>query len=189
VFNESTDPDGGGLWRKNRAVENGQVVGVDLNRNYGFEWAFDNQGSSPNPNSEIYRGQAPFSEPETQTIRDFCNDHQFRICMNYHTFGNVLIYPFGFNDEETPDQPSYEAFTQAMTVENDFPAGTGLETVGAVANGDADDWMYGEINSKPRILSMTPEVGPGTFGFWPPASAIDNLNKSVLRQNLEKLMP
>jgi len=184
VFNESTDPDGGGLWRKNRAVENGQVVGVDLNRNYGFEWAFDNQGSSSNSNSEIYRGLAPFSEPETQTVRDFCNDHLFRICMNYHTFGNVLIYPFGFNDEETPDQASYQAFTQAMTTENNFPAGTGLETVGSTANGDADDWMYGDVDSKPKILSLTPEVGPGTFGFWPPASAIDNLNKSVLRQNL-----
>ncbi len=184
VFNQMTDPNGGGLWRKNRSVENGQPVGVDLNRNYGFEWGFNNQGSSGNPNSEIYRGQAPFSEPETQAVRDFCIDHRFRICMNYHTFGNVLIYPFAFNDEETPDQPTYAAFTRAMASENNFPSGTGLETVGATANGESDDWLYGDTIAKPRIFSLTPEVGPGSFGFWPPQSAIDQLNKSVLLQNL-----
>ena len=184
VFNEETNPNGGGLWRKNRAVENGETVGVDLNRNYGFEWGFNNQGSSGNPNSAIYRGQAPFSEPETQAVRDFCIDHKFRICMNYHTFGNVLIYPFAFNDEETPDQPTYAAFTRAMAQENNFPSGTGLETVGATANGEADDWKYGDTIAKPRIFSLTPEVGPGTFGFWPPQSAIDELNRSVLLQNL-----
>ena len=184
VYNETIEPNGGGLWRKNRAIENGETVGVDLNRNYGFEWGFDNIGSSGNQNSAIYRGPAPFSEPETSAVRDFCLDHQFRICMNYHTFGNVLIYPFGFNDEQTPDQPSYAAFTRAMASENNFPAGTGLETVGATANGDADDWKYGDTIAKPRILSLTPEVGPGTFGFWPPQSAIDELNKSVLLQNL-----
>ncbi len=184
VFNEVSSPNGGGLWRKNRSIESNEPVGVDLNRNYGFEWAFDDQGSSGNSNSQIYRGQAPFSEPETQAVRDFCIAHRFRICMNYHTFGNVLIYPFAFNDEETPDQPTYAAFTRAMASENNFPSGTGLETVGATANGEADDWKYGDTIAKPRIFSLTPEVGPGNFGFWPPESEIDNLNKSVLLQNL-----
>ena len=45
--------------------------GVDLNRNYGFRFGFDDKGSSPDPCSEYYRGSAPFSEPETKAIRDF----------------------------------------------------------------------------------------------------------------------
>ncbi|HKB15462.1 MAG TPA: M14 family metallopeptidase, partial [Planctomycetota bacterium] len=63
VWNETTDPGGGGMWRKNRRPNGDGTFGVDLNRNYGFQWGIDNTGSSPNTNSETYRGTAPFSEP------------------------------------------------------------------------------------------------------------------------------
>jgi len=184
VYNESTNPEGGGLWRKNRRGIGSDIFGVDLNRNYGYEWGHDDQGSSPNTGSATYRGEEGFSEPETQAVRDFCNAHQFRIAMNYHSFGNLLIYPWGYSDSETPDHPTFTAISSVMTAENDYFAGTGTETVGYTVNGDADDWMYGEVDSKPAIFSMTPEVGPGNFGFWPPEDAIDELNKSALRQNL-----
>lgn len=184
VYNELSDPDGGGLWRKNRYEEEGTVYGVDLNRNYGYEWGHDDFGSSPNLNSETYRGPEAFSEPETQAVRNFCNAHAFKVCLNYHTFGNLLIYPWGYNDEPTEDSDSFTAFAEAMTNENSYLAGTGTETVGYTVNGDSDDWMYGEVDSKPSIYSMTPEVGPSSYGFWPPESAIDFLNKSALRQNL-----
>lgn len=46
-------------------------IGVDLNRNYGYKWAFDDVGSSKYPCEEDYRGAGPFSEPETSAIRDF----------------------------------------------------------------------------------------------------------------------
>ena len=49
-------------------------------------------------------------------------------------------------------------------------------------NGDSDDWMYGETESKPPIFSLTPEVR--ATGFWPLQSEIDQLNKSCLVQNL-----
>jgi len=47
------------------------VGGVDLNRNYSYKFAFDNEGSSNNPCQEDYRGPYPFSEPETQAIKNF----------------------------------------------------------------------------------------------------------------------
>ncbi|MEO1714669.1 MAG: M14 family metallopeptidase, partial [Bacteroidota bacterium] len=87
IFNQTTNPDGGGLWRKNRVPNPDGSVGVDLNRNYGFGWGFDDFGSSPNPQSVVYRGPEAFSEPETQAVRELCNDHEFRIALNYHSFG------------------------------------------------------------------------------------------------------
>ena len=63
-YNRETDPDGGGLWRKNRNPNDGTCFGVDLNRNYGFGYANDNSCSSPDPCSGIYRGEEAFSEPE-----------------------------------------------------------------------------------------------------------------------------
>src|SRR5690606_9786063 len=98
IYNETTDPFGGGLWRKNRwKGDDGMVYGVDLNRNYGYEWGADNSGSSPQPNGQTFRGTGPFSEPETQAVKFFCDSHQFRIALNYHTYGNLLIHPWGYN--------------------------------------------------------------------------------------------
>ncbi len=183
VHNQTTNPNGGGLHRKNmRRNENGSF-GVDLNRNYGYKWAYDDSGSSPNQNSATYRGPSGFSEPETQAVRDFCNEHEFLVALNYHTFGNLLIYPWGYSDTPTEDAPTFTALSQAMTLENDYTKGTGSETVGYTVNGDSDDWMYAETDVKPKIYAMTPEVGEGFDGFWPSASRIETLCKDALLMN------
>ena len=181
IWNETTNPNGGGFWRKNRRNNGDGTTGVDLNRNYGYQWGFDNQGSSPNGDSETYRGTAGFSEPETEAVRQFCNAHEFQIALNYHTFGNLLIYPWGYSDSVTNEHSIFQGFTEAMTRENNYLAGTGTETVGYTTNGDSDDWMYGEQTEKERIFSMTPEVGPA---FWPTQNQILDVTKPTLLQNL-----
>ncbi len=170
IYNQTTNPNGGGLWRKNRHPNEDGSIGVDLNRNYGFEWGFDNSGSSPTPASDVYRGTGPFSEPETQAVREFCQAHNFRIALNYHTHGDLLIYPWGHSDEPTPDSVGFTALSQLLASRNNYLTGTGTETVGYTVNGDSDDWMYGEEGEKPSIYSLTPEVGDA--GFWPPMSRI-----------------
>ena len=71
-YNRTTNPSGGGMWRKNRK-NNGSSYGVDLNRNYGpyTYWNAPNGGSSTDPSSDTYRGTAPFSEPETSKLKEF----------------------------------------------------------------------------------------------------------------------
>lgn len=184
IFNETNEPNGGGFWRKNRRDNGNGTFGVDLNRNYGYSWGFDNTGSSPNPNSDTYRGTSGFSEPETQMVRDFCLAHQFQFALNYHTFSNLLIYPWGYVDGPTPDHASFSTFGPWMTRDNNYLNGFGSQTVGYTTNGGSDDWMYGEQTTKGKIFSMTPEVGPATWGFWPPESAIDGLNKDAMTLNL-----
>ncbi|MBK8564389.1 MAG: immune inhibitor A [Saprospiraceae bacterium] len=181
VYNETTNPNGSGMWRKNRRDNGDGTYGVDLNRNYGFEWGFDNNGSSPSTNSATYRGPSAFSEPETQMMRDFCLAHNFQIALNYHTFGDLLIYPWGYVDGATVDHPTFSSFGPFMARDNNFLNGFGTQTVGYTVNGDSDDWMYGEQTAKDKIFSMTPEVGPG---FWPSAAEIDALNKSCMTMNL-----
>lgn len=186
IYNQTTNPDGGGLWRKNRwtSEEDDITYGVDLNRNYGYEWGADNNGSSPNPNSQVFRGPGPFSEPETQAVKYLCEQHEFQIALNYHTYGNLLIHPWGYNDTPTAEDELFKGMGEVMTRENNFTIGTGSETVGYVVNGNSDDWMYGETETKNLIYSMTPEVGPGSFGFWPGSGDIDELNKSAMWLNL-----
>jgi len=54
LYNEFTNPEGGGLWRKNRRDNQDGEFGVDLNRNYAYEWGFDDVGSSPSTDSDTY---------------------------------------------------------------------------------------------------------------------------------------
>ena len=60
--------------------------GVDLNRNYDYNWG--NQGSA-DPTNEFYRGTEPFSEVETQYIRDILLNNLDAIAhFDYHMNGN-----------------------------------------------------------------------------------------------------
>ena len=45
LYNEQTNPNGGGMWRKNRRNNGDGTYGVDNNRNYPYEWGCSN-GSS-----------------------------------------------------------------------------------------------------------------------------------------------
>ncbi len=171
AFNESRRPNGGGMWRKNRRPNPDGSFGVDLNRNYGplAFWDAPNNGSSLNPQAETYRGPAPFSEPELQAIRALCQRYRFRLALHYHTYSNLLIYPFSALERETPDSLLYRLFAAVATRENLYSAGRDLQTVGYAARGVSDDWFYDTTDGgKPKVLAMTPEVGTIVDGFWPP---------------------
>jgi len=185
VYNQTTNPAGGGMWRKNRR-NNGSTFGVDINRNYGYNWGYDNVGSSPTSSSDTYRGTAAFSEPETQAVRNFCQARQFLTALNAHTYENLLIYPWGYLPSYyTPDSATYVNWTTLMTETSRFLYGTGDQTVNYVTNGDSDDWMYGDQISKPKILSMTPEAGSLNDGFWPLPSRIIDICKVTFNQNID----
>ncbi len=191
VHNQQTNPGGGGMWRLNARDNNDNGVyfqsgidGVDLNRNYGYQWGYNNTGSSPNPGSSTYRGPFAFSEVETQTIRNFSNGHLFRSAFNYHTYSNLLIHPWAYNDSQTPDHQFFYTFGVDMTRFNGYTLGTPSQTVGYSVNGDSNDWMYGEQTTKPKILAYTPEVGGGSDGFWPPTNRILPLVQENLYPNL-----
>jgi carboxypeptidase T len=182
-FNQTNRPAGGGNWRKNRKKNINGTMGVDLNRNYPYQWGFDDDGSSPEGNSEIYRGSSPGSEPEIKAIMNFCKSHNFKNALNYHTFGNLLLYPWGYAEEICEDKENFETFAQEYVRSNNFLPGSPPEIL-YNANGGSDDWMYGEQFSKSKIFSFTPEVGLASEGFWPIASRIIPNCESTLPMNL-----
>ncbi|MFM2226621.1 MAG: hypothetical protein RJA07_2823 [Bacteroidota bacterium] len=185
LFNQTTNPMGGGMWRKNRRDNLDGTFGVDLNRNYGFNWGYDNIGSSNLTSSDTYRGDTAFSEPETKAIKWFCEHHTFLINLNYHTYSNDIIYPWGYIASfKTPDSTQFDAYGAFLTQYNHYKYGTGDQTVGYVTNGDSDDWGYGEQTTKNKTYSFTPEVGPASSGFYPPATDIEGLCADNLFANL-----
>ncbi len=143
VYNQTTNPAGGGLWRKNRRNNGDGTFGVDLNRNYGtFDmWNAPNGGSSTATNNDTYRGTAPFSEPETAIMDVFMRSHNIKTCLNYHTYGNYLIYPWGYLSHENGDSIIYRDWTYEMTFANHYTNGTDLQTVAYSTRGNSDDYM------------------------------------------------
>ena len=186
-YNRSTNPNGGGFWRKNRR-NNGSNFGVDLNRNYGpmAYWNAPNGGSSTSTGSDTYRGTAPFSEPETNNIKNFLAGKGIRATLNYHTYGNWLIFPYGALEHETPDSLIFREFAGDMTSYNGYVYGTDMQTVNYSTRGNSDDYGYdGDIPLNGRkIFAMTPEVGNSSDGFWPLQSRIFPLAQENLLPNL-----
>jgi murein tripeptide amidase MpaA len=168
AYNQMNFPGGGGMWRKNRQRNSDGSFGVDLNRNYGTQtfWNAPNGGSSTSTRSDTYRGTNPFSEPETEAVRDFCLKHNFRTAINYHSFSNLLIYPYSYITTETPDSTYFRALTAEITKNNLYSAGRDLQTVGYAVRGASDDWMYAGVSGR-KIMAYTPEIGTTDDGFYP----------------------
>lgn len=182
-YNISTAPGGGGMWRKNRRNNGDGSVGIDLNRNYGYAWGYDDDGSSPYPYDETYRGTEAFSEPETQIMKEFCEAHNFKIALNYHSYSNLLLYAWGFQNDLPPDNSIFYTYAQQMSTYNTYLFGPGYSTI-YPSNGGSDDWMYGEQVTKNKILAYTPEVGSQVDGFWPEVDRIIPLCKENMLQSL-----
>ena len=187
VYNETISPNGGGMHRKNRRpnpdnsnCNNGTQQGIDLNRNYSYNWGADNSGSSGNPCSAVYRGASAFSEPETEAISNFILARQFKNVLHYHTYSNVLIHSWG--DGTFPDEPDLSTLREIgaeMTRENGYAVGTGTETIGYGVNGDAVDWTYGTAG----LISYTPEVGSYADNFWPSEDRVVPLCQDQVHSN------
>lgn len=178
IQNVTTNPNGGGMWRKNKRDNGGGIYGVDLNRNYGYQWG--GLGASTSPSNDTYRGPSAFSEPETQAIKWFCEQHQFVTALNAHTYSNLLLYPYGYaNNMPTVDDNLFKAFSEIMVQENGYDDIISSELY--PASGDSDDWFYGEQSSKPKIFAMTPEIGSS---FWPSQSDIITLANENIFMNI-----
>ena len=202
VFNEVNFPGGGGMQRKNRRNVGsdccGGQQGVDLNRNYGVDWA-DCAGASSscgssNTSAETYWGSGPFSEPETQAIRNLCYARNFVGAFDQHCSGPYYSLPFGRRSYHTMlplDREFYTFIPALMGKYNGHRAGDSYATVQyEVAGGAKDWWLLGDIesfpgepNKKGKVYGMTGEAGGG--GFWAPSGQIIELCKNLCFQNMQ----
>ena len=172
-------------WRKNRRINPDMTFGVDLNRNYGYKWGFDDFGSSPATTSPVYRGTGPFSEPESQTVRDFCEARDISLAFSYHSYGELLLYGWGYKFGYTPDHDVFFALGEVLTASNGYSAGNPAMGAIYLTNGDIDDWAYGEQTTKNSFFGFTPEVNSfSQGGFGPPETLIQPTFDLLLPMNM-----
>ncbi len=180
VYNEQIAPYGGGMWRKNRR-DNGipGCEGVDLNRNYPFQWG--GQGSSGDPCDNTYRGPSPASEPEIIAHTDFINSHQFVTWQSYHSVVGLIIFPWGYTTLPTPDHETYMDICEEMTRDSFYDYGAGGASLYLVSGG-AFDWGYGATGEHDKIFALTTEIAGS--GFWPDPSERDGLIEENLYSDI-----
>lgn len=84
------------LWRKTRrpSANSPSCIGADPNRNFAYQWG--GEGASSNPCSETYRGDSPFSEPETKALSDFLTSIKslLKAYFAVHSYGQYWLYPW-----------------------------------------------------------------------------------------------
>ena len=101
------------FWRKNRRQNADGTYGVDLNRNFPIGFV-----KSTVTTSNVYGGPEPFSEPETQALRDFVLSHSnITIALDYHSQGNVFFPAHDFRHEDTIDTTDMNTLCANMAEE------------------------------------------------------------------------
>jgi hypothetical protein len=143
-------------WRKNirdndqNGLINRNQDGVDLNRNYGFHWNY--VPNSYPQNHPTYQGTAPFSEPETQSIRDFLRSKNFVAGISFHSAGQYVMYPYGnIIDALAPDNDAIAQLAETMAdvmpsfYSTNFNYTPQQSWEMYPAQGVFSDWAYGEL--------------------------------------------
>jgi len=181
VYNETTNPNGGGMWRKNRRNNGGGVYGVDLNRNYSYGWG--TTGTSTNTSNDTYCGPSAFSEPETQAMRWLVQNNHFITAFNGHTYGSDILFPIGTTAAEFA--PHHNWFQDEANRQVQYNGYTAMKSSSLYeASGDSDDYMYKVdigVGQKDTMFVHTPEVGTA---FWQPSNEIIPTCAEMLFPNL-----
>ncbi|MDH3588596.1 MAG: M14 family zinc carboxypeptidase, partial [Gammaproteobacteria bacterium] len=196
-----SNPDGrvqaqsGLFWRKNTNQNvcgaTSSNRGVDLNRNFPFQWGCCG-GSSGNQCSETYRGVSAASEPETQAIQDYVRSifpdqrdddllaaapaDATGVFLDIHSSGQLMLWPWGWGATVAPNGTALQTFGRKMSWFNDYYP---EQAIGLYpTDGTTDDFAYGELG----VAAYTYELGTS---FFQDCGSFEN---TVLPDNLQSLL-
>ncbi len=161
------------MWRKNRRPNGGGSFGVDVNRNFPIGWG---TGSSRWSRSDTYRGTEPKSERETRALLQLFEEKRFVSALSFHSYSELILYPWGYDKSATPDAGEYKQRADAMAALNGYRPGQ-VSRILYTAGGATDDTFYKEYGA----WAYTFELGKQ---FVPPESEIE----PICNQNLPSVM-
>lgn len=155
-------------WRKNRRNNGNGTFGVDLNRNFDWLWSSGNQ----NTNSFDYRGESPNSEPETQALIDWIEDHRggLAACLNYHTYGQLVMYNWAYSFEDPPNvemmRPVADRYAEDIRAVNgrNFDSGSWAQVLNYTGYGTTNDYLHAALGVPTITFELYPDnASQGAF--------------------------
>jgi carboxypeptidase T len=194
------NPDGrkyaeqGLYWRKNtnnNFCTGTDLRGVDLNRNFEFQWACC-QGSSPMACEETFQGPAPASEPEVQAVQDYLRAEfadqrgpllsaaapltTTGVFMDLHSYSELVMWPWGFSNILAPNEASLATLGHRLAAFNGYLAQSASYLY--FVDGDTVDFAYGELGMAAYVFEL------GTSFF----QRCDVFEETILPENLGALL-
>ncbi|KAI1282080.1 Carboxypeptidase A2 [Halotydeus destructor] len=174
------------LWRKNRALPKAtpyrypwalldDCLGTDPNRNFDVD--FGGASTSPNPCSDIFRGDHPFSEKETQAIRDavLTLGDSLKAFISLHSYSQMWMIPYGYTATKSPHHDDlYEMVSKVVKSVKDkhgarYSHGPIATTIYPAA-GSSPDWAHEKAGIKYSFIAELRDLGD--HGFILPRSQI-----------------
>ena len=164
------------------------IDGVDLNRNFDFNWVFGDTFMEPDPSDyaahyDYYKGTAPWSEPEIRAVRDLAleNDYVFSIAWHSSRSGNLSEKVYNSwrweGDKKTPDNTSIKGIGDqvAELILKENSTDTYQSLYGQSRNGKAHDWFYQATGCFQYLIEC------GTSNLQPDSALIED--------TIDRLMP
>lgn len=171
-------------WRKNRRANSDGSFGVDLNRNWGFQWGLLS-GASDDPTNDMFYGTGPFSEPETQVLRTFIDSRpELKAFVSYHAYGELFLRPWAHATANPPGESTLlSLFERSRDAISAVHGHVYVPDIWYTSSGEATDYLWGER----RIAGFTPELRPttvqgggGVAGFsFPPSVILPTAEENV----------
>jgi len=181
-------------WRKNREPFGGSI-GADPNRNYAGcapdiagDWgAVDQGGASHDPSDILFCGAYANSGDETRSLTLFTRSHQVNAYMSYHSYGQMLMWPWGWSTQNCPYSNLYNRWgANAANLIHKLGSGTydygPISTTIYPVSGSSLDWLYSWsmwVGGMPN-MSFTVELGTD---FYQNQSDLDE----IVRENFYAL--
>ncbi|XP_058456747.1 carboxypeptidase B1-like [Malaya genurostris] len=155
VYSHETDRN----WIKTRSSSGNGCYGVDLNRNFDYEWG--TVGVSSDPCDDAFPGLTAFSEPEARAVRDTVSNYatNLKLYLSIQAAAKMVVYPFSYNGLRTPSNDHNtvaQMVARAMMGENGY-----IYTYGAagiqlpVESGTVSDYVAGTFEHEYTFVLET----------------------------------
>jgi carboxypeptidase A4 len=169
-------------WRKNRQITtSSKCTGVDLDRNFGFQYGNFN-GSSSDPCAEDFRGKGALDAPESKALQKFLSSMKIDAYFDLHSFGNRILYPPSYDCGEITNDLEYlqEITTQMKEAMFEINGSKFTNIPGCElypTSGTVDDFAYFSLGIKNTFIF---ELGSSILEFDSDPELVEQTGKEVM---------
>ncbi|MBW6515331.1 MAG: hypothetical protein K0B81_01780 [Candidatus Cloacimonetes bacterium] len=186
------------LKRKNNTDTNMNGVfeidrdGVDLNRNYPFNWEEDEMDD---PESPYFKGYEPVSQSEVRAMIDFYKQKRFQLAFFYHssasgTYSERIFFPWRWGEEMSPDyyEMLYLAEILAQNLPRTYTRGNyNVHRFNTSRTGFARDYIYSEHGTLAMLIEVGGNSPYGEGVVNPPNNVLQEIKRKHTRAMLRLL--